>query len=64
MALSKLIDGLPSHLLDFVKRHAEKILLLSYAFTPLSAPESFLNAKLALCLSDFDVDVLQLIKLT
>ena len=36
----------------------KKILLLSYAFTPLSAPESFLNAKLALCLSDFDVDVL------
>ena len=36
----------------------KKILLLSYAFTPLSAPESLLNAKLALCLPDFDVDVL------
>ena len=36
----------------------KKILLLSYAFPPLSAAESLLNAKLALCLPEFDIDVL------
>ena len=57
MALSKLINGLPNHLLDFLRRYAEKnpsIIICLYSFV---SAESLLNAKLALCLSDFDVDV-------
>ena len=57
MALSKLINGLPNHLLDFetICEKNPSIIICFYSFV---SAGSLLNAKLALCLSDFDVDVL------
>ena len=41
-----------------MKHKKPRILLISYAFFPLSAPEAILNAKALACLDDFELDVL------
>ena len=39
-------------------RRQKRILLISYAFSPLAAAEAILNAKLTSCIKDYEIDVL------